>query len=85
MDIQKTIDKNLQFDKNSRKITGAQIERLESDLQKFGDLSGVVYCQNNKAYVGGNIYRSGQFTRSYTHRYIESRRFLKRGIVDFFI
>ena len=54
MDNQKVIDKNFQFDKNPRKITGSQIERLECDLQKFGDLSGVVFCQNNKAYVGGN-------------------------------
>ena len=54
MDAQKKINKNLQFEGNPRKITGAQMERLESDLHKFGDLSGVVYCQNNKAYVGGN-------------------------------
>ncbi|MDR1544048.1 MAG: hypothetical protein LBS50_06535 [Prevotellaceae bacterium] len=49
-----TIDKNYQFNKNPRKITDRQFARLESDLQKFGDLSGVVYCRNNKAYVGGN-------------------------------
>jgi hypoxanthine phosphoribosyltransferase len=48
------IDKNLQFKHNPRKITDSQIERLEGNLLKFGDLSGVVYCQNNKAYVGGN-------------------------------
>jgi hypothetical protein len=53
-DIQKTVRKDLQYKSNPRKITGSQIERLESDLQKFGDLSGVVYCQANKAYVGGN-------------------------------
>ncbi len=53
-DIQTTVSKDLQYKHNPRKITGSQIERLESDLQKFGDLSGVVYCQNNKAYVGGN-------------------------------
>jgi len=54
MDTQEIIDKNLQFEGNPRKITGTQIERLEGDLEKFGDLSGVVYCQNNKAYVSGN-------------------------------
>lgn len=54
MDIQKIISKDLQFKNNPRTITGSQIERLEGDLQKYGDLSGVVYCQNNKAYVGGN-------------------------------
>ena len=53
-DIQKTVSKDLQYKNNPRKITGTKIERLESDLQKFGDLGGVVYCQNNKAYVGGN-------------------------------
>jgi hypothetical protein len=53
-DVQKTVNKDLQFKHNPRKITGSQIERLESDLNKFGDLSGVVYCQNNKAYIGGN-------------------------------
>lgn len=54
MGIQKTINKDLQFKNNPRNITGSQIERLEGDLHKYGDLSGVVYCQNNKAYVGGN-------------------------------
>lgn len=53
-DIQKTVSKDLQYKHNPRKITGTQIERLESDLHKFGDLSGVVFCRNNKAYVGGN-------------------------------
>ena len=44
-DIQKTVSQDLQYKYNPRKITGSQIERLESDLQKFGDLGGVVYCQ----------------------------------------
>lgn len=53
-EVQNKIESSLQYSKNPRKITGSQIERLEGDLRKFGDLSGVVYCQNNKAYVGGN-------------------------------
>jgi hypothetical protein len=51
---QKTVSKDLQYKNNPRKITPTRIERLEGDLQKFGDLSGVVYCQNNQAYIGGN-------------------------------
>lgn len=50
----KRIDKNLQFKNNPRKITDTQLERLEDNLLKFGDLSGVVFCRNNNAYVGGN-------------------------------
>lgn len=48
------ISKDFIFKDNPRKITDKQPSRLESDLRKFGDLSGVVYCRNNKAYVGGN-------------------------------
>lgn len=48
------INKDFIFKDNPRKITDKQLSRLESDLRKFGDLSGVVYCRNNKAYVGGN-------------------------------
>lgn len=48
------INKDFIFKDNPRKITDRQLSRLESDLRKFGDLSGVVYCRNNKAYVGGN-------------------------------
>jgi len=48
------VNKTLQFDSNPRKISGSQKEQLESHLLKFGDLGGVVYCRNNKAYVGGN-------------------------------
>ncbi len=53
-DIQDKINKNLQYASNPRKIKGSELERLENDLLKFGDLGGVVYCQLNKAYVGGN-------------------------------
>lgn len=48
------INKDFIFKDNPRKITDRQPSRLECDLRKFGDLSGVVYCRNNKAYVGGN-------------------------------
>jgi len=48
------INKDFIFKDNPRKITDRQLSRLECDLRKFGDLSGVVYCRNNKAYVGGN-------------------------------
>lgn len=48
------IDKSLVFKDNPRVITDKQLTRLEEDLRKFGDLSGVVYCRNNKSYVGGN-------------------------------
>ena len=54
MNQQQTINKSLQFKVNPRKISGSQKEQLESHLLKFGDLGGVVYCRNNKAYVGGN-------------------------------
>lgn len=48
------INKDFIFKDNPRKITDRQLSRLECDLRKFGDLSGVVYCRNNKAYVSGN-------------------------------
>ena len=48
------INKDFIFKDNPRKITDRQLSRLECDLRKFSDLSGVVYCRNNKAYVGGN-------------------------------
>jgi len=42
------------YKKNPRKITDKQMELLKSHLEELGDLSGVIYCTNNKAYVGGN-------------------------------
>jgi hypothetical protein len=51
---QKEISNSLQFKDNPRKISGSQREQLSNHLAKFGDLGGVVYCRNNKAYVGGN-------------------------------
>ena len=48
------INKELRFKDNPRVITEAQQERLAEHLEELGDLSGVVYCRNNKAYAGGN-------------------------------
>lgn len=53
-DSQPTISIDNRFNANPRKISGSQREQLANHLQKFGDLGGVVYCRNNKAYVGGN-------------------------------
>src|SRR5690606_28686120 len=39
---------------NPRNITEKQFDLLKSHIQELGDLSGVIYCQNAKAYVGGN-------------------------------
>lgn len=50
----KSIDKSKQYHLNPRKISDKELNRLEDHLLKFGDLGGVVYCRNNKAYVGGN-------------------------------
>lgn len=52
--MEKSIDKSKQYDLNPRKISDKELTRLEDHLYKFGDLGGVVYCRNNKAYVGGN-------------------------------
>lgn len=48
------ISKELRFKDNPRVITEQQRERLAEHLEELGDLSGVVYCRNNKAYAGGN-------------------------------
>jgi len=50
----KKIDNNLKFKGNPRKITEKQQILLKQHLEELGDLSGVVYCVNNQAYVGGN-------------------------------
>lgn len=39
---------------NPRKITDKQRELLKEHIEELGDLAGVVYCVENKAYVGGN-------------------------------
>ena len=48
------ISKDLKFKRNPRKITDSQLALLREHLSELGDLSGVIYCHNNKAYVGGN-------------------------------
>lgn len=42
------------FKDNPRVITKDQLERLRKDIEHLGDISGVVYCHNEKAFVGGN-------------------------------
>lgn len=54
MDKQSIISIQNKFEANPRKITASQRQQLSGHLQKFGDLGGVTYCRNNKAYVGGN-------------------------------
>ena len=48
------ISRLLKFDGNPRRITKKQFELLKDHLETLGDLGGVVYCHNHKAYVGGN-------------------------------
>lgn len=50
----KIVDKSQQYQFNPRTISDPDLNRLHDHLFKFGDLSGVVYCRINKAYVGGN-------------------------------
>jgi len=54
MEPLKAISNKLKFDRNPRTITKKQFELLKEHITELGDLSGVVYCHNNKAYVGGN-------------------------------
>ena len=54
MQNNKTISTKNKFKGNPRRISKDQFERLKEHLKTLGDLSGVVYCHNNKAYVGGN-------------------------------
>ena len=39
---------------NPRKITDEELERLEIDLERFGDLSGIVHNEATDYLVGGN-------------------------------
>lgn len=48
------ISKALKYADNPRQITGEQFNLLKKHLETLGDLSGVVYCTKNKAYLGGN-------------------------------
>ena len=54
MKAKETISKDLKWDKNPRKITEKKKELLKNHIDELGDLSGVVYCHNNNAFVGGN-------------------------------
>jgi len=51
---QKQISNKNKFADNPRKISKEQKKLLKEHLEELGDLSGVVYCRKNKAYVGGN-------------------------------
>lgn len=51
---QRNISSENIFRDNPRKITSSDRLQLAQHLQKYGDLGGVVFCRNNKAYVGGN-------------------------------
>lgn len=48
------VDKTKKFADNPRRISEAQRDLLKRHLEELGDLSGVVYCTKNKAYLGGN-------------------------------
>jgi len=48
------ISKLKKFKGNPRRMTEKQFSLLKEHIEKLGDLSGVIYCVNNKAYVGGN-------------------------------
>ncbi len=54
MQSETTISTGNKFKGNPRKISEKQKRLLTEHLAELGDLSGVVYCHNNKAYVGGN-------------------------------
>lgn len=54
MEPNKFISTKNKFKGNPRTISKKQFTLLKEHLEKLGDLSGVVYCHNNKAYVGGN-------------------------------
>lgn len=53
--MSKRIDKSLKFPDNPRQITAGQFRLLKKHLAQLGDLSGIIYCRNNKAYTGGNM------------------------------
>lgn len=48
------IDKGRKYAANPRTITDEQRNLLRKHLETLGDLSGVIYCMKNKAFVGGN-------------------------------
>lgn len=49
------VDKALKYADNPRQITDDQLSMLKRHLETLGDLSGIVYCTINKAYLGGNM------------------------------
>jgi DNA modification methylase len=49
------VDRANKFKDNPRQITGDQFQMLKKHLEQLGDLSGVVYCTKQKAYLGGNM------------------------------
>ncbi len=54
MEAKKKISRKNKFKGNPRKISKKEFNLLKDHIEELGDLAGVVYCQNNKAYVGGN-------------------------------
>lgn len=43
-----------QYSKNPRKITDSQLEKLKSNIQELGDLSGIVHDLNTDEIISGN-------------------------------
>ena len=74
------INNELKFKQNPRKISDRQLELLKAHLEELGDLSGVVYCRNNKAYVGGNQ-RSDVFNGSKITYWKQFKKANKQGTV----
>jgi len=42
------------YHKNPRKITEDELQKLQSDLEELGDLSGIVHDLNSNEIIGGN-------------------------------
>ena len=67
------INESKEYHKNPRKITKKQHELLESSLQEFGDLSGVVVNIRTGEVIGGNqrstIFRKEEAKIEITQRY----------------
>jgi hypothetical protein len=82
-----TLDTKLQFKDNPRKITNSEIEQLERHLTKFGDLSGVVYCRFNEAFVGGNqrskIFDGCKVTITENYDQVQPDKTVSRGFIEY--
>lgn len=61
--MEKIVNNKNKYKSNPRQITKKQFDDLKTNLELLGDLSGVVYCINQKSYVGGNQ-RSEIFNKS---------------------